>query len=193
MDEATWLSATDPAMMLDFLRGKASTRKLKLFARACVHRFLPVLAGPMSERLPANAPEEFRALATDWAASADHWATPDDALSGAGHVTRYVARVMGYAGKVAQSEECSAQASVLRCLFGNPFRPSPTLPQSWRKTVLALAQRVHDKQDFPSMPALADALEKAGCTTATILDHLNGPGPHVRGCWALAAILRGKQ
>jgi hypothetical protein len=32
---------------------------------------------------------------------------------------------------------------------------------------------------------LADALEDAGCTERTLLDHLRSPGPHVRGCWPI--------
>src|SRR2546423_1792808 len=39
------------------------------------------------------------------------------------------------------------------------------------------------------LAVLGDALEEAGCTNEPILTHLRGPGPHVRGCWALDALL----
>jgi hypothetical protein len=35
MNEADWLNSTDPLPMLDFLRGTASDRKLRLFACGC--------------------------------------------------------------------------------------------------------------------------------------------------------------
>ena len=36
---------------------------------------------------------------------------------------------------------------------------------------------------------LADSLEDAGCHDWQVLGHLRGPGPHVRGCWAVDLIL----
>jgi hypothetical protein len=39
MNEADWLAAKDPLPMLDYLEGKASQRKFRLFACACARRF----------------------------------------------------------------------------------------------------------------------------------------------------------
>ncbi len=85
---------------------------------------------------------------------------------------------------------------LLRELFGNPFRPV-ALDLTWRSpATLHLAQAAYDERDLPSgsldparLAVLADALESAGCDSAETLDHLRGPGPHVRGCWALDLLL----
>jgi hypothetical protein len=46
--------------------------------------------------------------------------------------------------------------------------------------------------DRAGLGRLADALEQAGCTERAILNHLRGPGPHVRGCWAVDLVLAGE-
>jgi hypothetical protein len=59
-------------------------------------------------------------------------------------------------------------------------------------TVVRLAQTAYEERHLPAgtldsgrLAVLADALEEAGYTDADILGHLRGPGPHVRGCWAV--------
>jgi hypothetical protein len=94
------------------------------------------------------------------------------------------------------AEERGYQANLLREVFGNPFRPVSVAP-GWRTaTVDAAAGAAYAERHLPSghlnpshLAILADALEEAGCTDQTILDHLRGPGPHVRGCFALDAVL----
>jgi hypothetical protein len=84
------------------------------------------------------------------------------------------------------------QAELLRDLVRGPFRPL-VVRAAWRThaggTVANLARVVADGRSFDALPVLADALEDAGCAEAELLGHLRGPGPHVRGCWALDAVL----
>lgn len=83
------------------------------------------------------------------------------------------------------------QVLLVQDVFSNPFRPV-TLDPRWRTApVTTLAQAIYDERAFDRMPILADALEDAGCHDAAILDHCRGPGPHVRGCWAVD-LLTGK-
>jgi hypothetical protein len=87
---------------------------------------------------------------------------------------------------------CPTPAALLRCIFGNPFRPVTFAP-AWRtETVVALAAGIYAERAFDRLPILADALEEAGCDHAEVLAHCRGPGPHVRGCWVVDAVL-GKQ
>src|SRR5262249_39580985 len=90
----------------------------------------------------------------------------------------------------------SADLAFLRCLFGNPFRPASLDPAWMTPTLRSLAQAAFDQTILPSgdldpacLAVLADALEEAGCTDETILSHLRDPGPHVPGCFGVAAIL----
>ena len=43
MNEAKCLACTDPGPMLEFLRGKTSNRKLRLFASGCARRVWNIL------------------------------------------------------------------------------------------------------------------------------------------------------
>ena len=87
------------------------------------------------------------------------------------------------------------RCDLLREIFGNPFRPV-ALDSSWLAwndgTIPELAQSIYDQRAFDRLPALADALEVAGCTNADILNHCHSEGPHVRGCWVVDLLL-GKQ
>ena len=78
---------------------------------------------------------------------------------------------------------------LIRCVFGNPFRPVSFEPSWLTSTVLALAEGIYHDRAFDRLPILADALQDAGCDTPEILEHCRGDGPHSRGCWPIDLIL----
>jgi hypothetical protein len=81
-----------------------------------------------------------------------------------------------------------AHADLWREIVGNPFRqpaPDPALLAWNDRTIPNLARTIYSDRAFEQMPILADALEEAGGDIAELLLHLRGPGPHVRGCWAI--------
>lgn len=85
-------------------------------------------------------------------------------------------------------------AGLMKELLGNPFCPEekkiPASSLTWNNSTAAkIARVIYNDQQFDRLPILADALEDAGCDNAAMLEHLRGPDDHVRGCWALDAIL----
>ena len=78
---------------------------------------------------------------------------------------------------------------LLRCIFGNPFRPVAFDPLWRTETAVALAAGIYADRAFDRLPILADALEEAGCDHADVLTHCRGPRPHARGCWVVDAVL----
>jgi hypothetical protein len=55
--------------------------------------------------------------------------------------------------------------------------------------VVEVARAIYDGPSFDRLPALAEALEDAGCGSEALLAHCRGGGAHVRGCWAVDLIL----
>ena len=62
--------------------------------------------------------------------------------------------------------------------------------------MVALARAAYDHRDLPAgtldgtrLAVLADSLEEAGCASPDLLEHLRGPGRHVRGCWAVDLLV----
>jgi hypothetical protein len=79
--------------------------------------------------------------------------------------------------------------SIIRDIFGNPFRPVSVDPAWLTSTVVALANNIYAERAFDRMPILADALQDAGCDNADVLNHCRSDGPHVRGCWVVDLLL----
>ena len=97
------------------------------------------------------------------------------------------------AGSQAMYELRARQAQLVRCIFGNPFRPLPGIDPPWLArdggTAGRLAASIQAERRFSDLPVLADALEEAGCADAAILGHCRAGGEHALGCWVLDLVL----
>src|SRR5262249_20255682 len=120
---------------------------------------------------PARLAEGHAAQAAAYAAYAAHYP-----LLAARRVLHEAACA---AGTVA---EAASQAALVRCIFGDPFRPTSVHSDYLSPAVRQLARALYEERRFEDLPILADALEEAGCTDRAILSHCRGPGPHARGC-----------
>jgi hypothetical protein len=244
MTEAEWLTSADPQPMLEYLRGKASDRKLRLFAVACHERIWHLLNDKADCRKTIQFAERFAdGLATRNELHGRAWGKPGSVFSvvlykawdaaenslefGAGTAEEAVLRMdvekykqrkdafnsawenysLGEAMQIADAamptewmataisawtKERTGQCELLREIFGNPFQPISIASDWLTPTVVQMAQAIYEDRAFDRLPALADALEYAGCENADIMIHCRTEWPHVRGCWVVDLIL-GKQ
>jgi hypothetical protein len=93
------------------------------------------------------------------------------------------------AWRAAETAEAIAQCGLVRDLLGNPFRSVSSIALDRIEAVGGLAQSIYEHRRFAEMPALADALEQAGCRETEILTHCRQEKEHARGCWVLDLIL----
>jgi hypothetical protein len=81
---------------------------------------------------------------------------------------------------------------LIREIFGNPSQPAAIDPRwlDWKENkIVRMARVVYRKRCFRNLPILADALEEAGCSDASILTHCRAPMDHARGCWVVDLLL----
>src|SRR5262245_8765645 len=171
MTEASWLDCPDPQLMLNYLHGKTSDRKLRLFAVACCRHIWQYLtdepsrhAVEVAERLAdgkatkaeqraatltaqrrsgaASCAAGFRAF---HAAEAAAWnAAPEFARA----VTTGEPYVSDDAYNSAYSLERNAQSELIRDVFGNPFRMVTFDPHWRRANAVLLGQTAYDNRAF---------------------------------------------
>ncbi len=238
MTEQEWLECAGPEPMLEFLRVKASDRKLRSFAVACCRSIWHLLPNEAARTVVLVAERFADGLATDEelgeAEGAFTWAEWESGLSPDAYLASlaseavtqlaresdaaFVARTgrvipnfpeqayqaaAGTANQVAHTtplpyreEQWNSQVGFIRCIIGNPFRPISNNPAWLTPTVTGLATAAYEHRILPSghldparLAILADALEDTGCDDADLLGHLRDPGPHVRGCWPLDAVM----
>jgi hypothetical protein len=140
MNEAEWLAPDGPRPILEYLRGKTSDRKLRLFACACCRRIWHLLT-EASSRVAVEVAEFFadgkvtsKELAAAWAAASDAasdaaraaasdaaWAAARAAASDAAWAAAWAA-ARAAARAAASDAERKNQAALLRDVFGNPWR-----------------------------------------------------------------------
>jgi len=115
------------------------------------------------------------------------------ALVTARHAARAAADLQGQTLRLddppATTAEHREQAALVRCLFGNPFRPRPVCGAWLTSEVRALAEAIYAKRAFDRMPLLGDALEAAGGTNADLIEHCRSDREHARGCWVVDLLL----
>jgi hypothetical protein len=193
--EQEWDRCEAPQRMLDFLAGRASDRKLRLFAIACcLGNWSPVYAD-RCRRLVGLAERyaDGQARGSELT-EARRIAYPGELL---GVIEPDTRRAVLWV--VAPGEQ-PKQAAHVRDVFGNPFRAPAAVDPAWLAwyggAVVKLARAVYEERELPSghldaarLAVLADMLEEAGCTDPDLLGHLRGPGPHVLGCPALDTVL----
>ncbi|MDY3557008.1 hypothetical protein R5W24_006191 [Gemmata sp. JC717] len=207
MTEAEWLACAHSKPMLEFLRGKVSDRNLRLFACGCCRRLLHLMpdkrsrtalevAERVADGLVSGPAEREAAWQVRLGLPHDHtgWALQPDAFIAARSGAEHLADAVRMQQKPLRRHEAwlkerGSQALLIRCVFGNPFRPATAEPGWLTSDVLALATGIYAERAFDRLPILADALQDAGCDRDDVLNHLRGDGPHVLGCWVLDLVL----
>jgi hypothetical protein len=203
MTEQEWLECLHPRQMLEFLQGKASDRKLRLFAVACLRR----CGIDHSEiRLMIRISELYADGLANWTELAsvrkmarrlERDARQRRTGMGAGFLRQAASVARPSAFEAARGVLFlglpNPQRELMLDIFGPlPFRPVALNPVwlAWQDaTIPKLAQAIYGDGAFDPLPVLADVLEEAGCRDPEILAHCRQPGEHVRGCWVVDHIL----
>jgi hypothetical protein len=115
MTEAEWLACTDPTPMLEFLRGKASNRKLRLVAVAFTKHIWELLTHEQSRRA-VDVAERF----------ADGLATGAERLEASAAANGCCIYVDGDSPVADRIEGYAAEAALNSAFGDNDFPPIPT-------------------------------------------------------------------
>jgi hypothetical protein len=180
MTEADWNRSTDPEAMLDWLLdvGKASERKLRLWACGCVRRAWPLLVDRQSQLAVEIGERHADGEASDdelLSAQEDVWQALDehknhrnrlthaeaDAATAAFWAADVAYPLCAVLGKLEDATraagghlvERAAHVALARDIFGNPFHAValPSSVRTWHDaTVVRLAQAAYAERSLPA-------------------------------------------
>ena len=222
MTEKEWLKCPDLDKMLGYIDGtpsgsrksggKASKRKMRLFAVACCRHVWDLI----TDKRHRNAVEASEAYADGlirqkelvqkrmaaYRPGANYPHKAAEAVAQPKMAARYVAMLINETlahpswylrprNEIAYQSfvNWTFEPNLLREIMGNPFRPITVDPAWLTATVKQLAEGIYEERAFDRMPILGDALEEASCSNADILNHCRQPGEHCRGCWVVDLLL----
>jgi hypothetical protein len=213
--------------MVNSFQGRASDRKLRLFACACFRAMAEhfpegdnavAVAESFAEGLASQEEMEGAGPGVEDALPPVEWdllraldsLVDQDAINAACVTADNVALARGQlemiramqsrgelrpstasrsASEAAEQVARQGQSDLLRCILGNPNRPTTSDP-SWRTTAaVVLAGAIYERREFGRLPELARILEEAGCADPAVLAHCRRPGEHTRGCWVVDLLL----
>jgi hypothetical protein len=219
MTETEWRTCVDLEPMLEFLHGRASERKHRLFACGCSRQVwrwvsrkecqraveiseeyadgrasakeLRAAARKAAEAVSDLTLEAWNAMRMKKYAARDACATAE--LSAREHLDllQVAAKVRATVASTDARPKCPC--SLLRDLFGPTlFRSLQTDPSwfAWNGGIVTIiTQAIYNDRRFGDLPILADALADAGCTNEHILNHCRERCEHFRGCWVIDLLL----
>jgi hypothetical protein len=179
MTEAEWLACTDPEKMLAFLKGKASDRKLRLFACSCLRwdwgrledarsrkavevseRYADGLAG--QEELAVARRRAWEAHSSCWRPwreghyAAAAYAVDEAANLAAAYAAPYTSSAFGDASilllgwRKRKVWMQGVQSVMVRDLFRNPFHLVRISPGLRTPQVVALARAAYEERELPA-------------------------------------------
>jgi hypothetical protein len=203
MNEADWWASADPQPMLAWIDYRLSARKKRLFAVACCRHIWDQMSDIRSQGAVDVAERYADGAASSHELEAAHEAAftvyqnaftvresaAMAAVSAADNSATYAARMAFVYARHAGGRQ---QGDLLRHLVGNPFH-SVAIDPDWLRwnggIIAALAASIYEARLSQEMLLLGDALEDAGCTDPSVLDHCRSGGRHPRGCWLLDLLL----
>lgn len=210
MTESEWLAGTTNAgEMLEFLRSRASDRKLRLLSVACwrlldgehgrdaievAERYADGMGTKAALKRARQGVRAIRhGLPTDGGGTDGTWgaywlaelAASENAFAKLGDEFQRLS-ALGLLDL-----EVAAPGPLRRMIleiFGNPFRPVSLDPSRWEGGAVTLARSIYEDRNFDRMYGLVELL-RPDSEAADMVAHLAEPVVHARGCWALDLIL----